>query len=148
MSEIRIEFGPGKRVRQGAGRKSCTLEAMASAAISNTGASLRSQPAHTGRLSDAVLSPAAPEGADAVDRGASGVCIRMCGRTAARVLSETASALLATDTMPVGHSAATLIGHMAVQLTRVEENAFELLVPQGSAESLWDDLARMTLEFG
>ncbi len=43
----------------------------------------------------------------------------------------------------VGGSTATLIGHIAAHVTRVDKDAFEIIVLRGFAESLWDDLARM-----
>lgn len=47
----------------------------------------------------------------------------------------------------VGHSAMTLVGHISVHLTRTAPDAIELMVLRGFAESLWDDLVRMSREF-
>ncbi len=48
---------------------------------------------------------------------------------------------------PITRSTTTLIGHIAVHLTRIESDVFELMVLRGFAESLWDDLTQMSLEF-
>ncbi|SEH97891.1 sarcosine oxidase, gamma subunit family, heterotetrameric form [Rhizobium tibeticum] len=50
---------------------------------------------------------------------------------------------LALSECAVGRSTTTLIGHIAAHITRVDEDAFEIIVLRGFAESLWDDLARM-----
>ena len=42
---------------------------------------------------------------------------------------------------------ATLIGHIAVHLTRTGPDRFELMVLRGFAESLWHDLETMSAEF-
>jgi sarcosine oxidase subunit gamma len=52
------------------------------------------------------------------------------------------------DRVAVGESAMTLVGHISVHLTRLAPDAIELMVLRGFAESLWDDLVRMSREFG
>ena len=51
------------------------------------------------------------------------------------------------DNIAVGESAMTLVGHISVHLTRLAPDAIELMVLRGFAESLWDDLVRMSREF-
>ncbi|UVC08565.1 sarcosine oxidase subunit gamma [Rhizobium sp. TH2] len=51
------------------------------------------------------------------------------------------------DRVAVGESAMTLVGHISVHLTRLAPDAIELMVLRGFAESLWDDLVRMSREF-
>jgi len=51
------------------------------------------------------------------------------------------------DGIAVGESAMTLVGHISVHLTRVAPDSIELMVLRGFAESLWDDLVRMSREF-
>jgi sarcosine oxidase, subunit gamma len=51
------------------------------------------------------------------------------------------------DGVAVGASAMTLIGHISVHLTRLAADSIELMVLRGFAESLWDDLVRMSREF-
>ncbi|MDB5551206.1 MAG: sarcosine oxidase, gamma subunit [Rhizobium sp.] len=49
--------------------------------------------------------------------------------------------------LAIGVSAMTLVGHISVHLTRLAPDAVELMVLRGFAESLWDDLVRMSREF-
>ncbi|MBO0129959.1 sarcosine oxidase subunit gamma family protein [Agrobacterium burrii] len=91
----------------------------------------------------AVLEPQAT----GVDQSQGRVRIRIEGRMAERVLAKGTAADLSIAAFPTGHSATTLIGHIAAHLTRLDGQVFEVIVLRGFAESLWDDLARMSLEF-
>lgn len=51
------------------------------------------------------------------------------------------------EAIAVGESAMTLVGHISVHLTRVAPDSIELMVLRGFAESLWDELVRMSREF-
>jgi sarcosine oxidase, subunit gamma len=64
-----------------------------------------------------------------------------------RVLSKGTAVDLSLEKFPIGYSTTTLIGHIAAHVTRVGANGFEIMVLRGFAESLWDDLARMSAEF-
>lgn len=91
----------------------------------------------------AILKPKA----DIVDQSHGRVRIAIRGPMATRVLAKGTAVDFALAEFPVGQSTTTLVGHIAVHLTRTGEEAFELIVLRGFAESLWDDLARMSVEF-
>jgi sarcosine oxidase subunit gamma len=86
--------------------------------------------------------------ATGVDQSHGRVRIRISGKMAERVLSKGTAVDLAPGSFPVGQSATTLIGHIAAHITCVDAETFEIIVLRGFAESLWDDLARMSAEFG
>lgn len=52
------------------------------------------------------------------------------------------------DSFKPGDAAATLLGHVAVQLIRTGADDYEILVPRSYAGSLWDSLGDMAAEFG
>jgi sarcosine oxidase subunit gamma len=85
--------------------------------------------------------------ATGVDQSHGRVRILVQGTKAERVLSKGTAVDLSLNEFAIGHSASTLIGHIAAHLTRVGQDAFEIIVLRGFAESLWDDLARMSAEF-
>ncbi len=86
--------------------------------------------------------------ATGVDQSHGRVRIRISGKLARRVLSKGTAVDLAPGSFPVGQSATTLVGHIAALITCVDADTFEIIVLRGFAESLWDDLARMSAEFG
>lgn len=47
---------------------------------------------------------------------------------------------LRSEAFPVGQSAATLFRHIAVHITRVADETFEMLVARSFAQSLWEEL--------
>ncbi|MER9152784.1 sarcosine oxidase subunit gamma [Mesorhizobium opportunistum] len=85
--------------------------------------------------------------ATGIDQSGGRVRIRIEGSQAARVLSKGTAVDLSAGSFSVGQSATTLIGHIAVHLTRSSQNSFELIVLRGFADSLWDDLTRMSAEY-
>ncbi|UVK48358.1 sarcosine oxidase subunit gamma (plasmid) [Mesorhizobium sp. AR07] len=85
--------------------------------------------------------------ATGIDQSGGRVRIRIEGSHAARVLSKGTAVDLSAGSFPIGQSATTLIGHIAVHLTRILQDDFELMVLRGFAESLWDDLIRMSAEY-
>lgn len=85
--------------------------------------------------------------ADVVDQSHGRVRILINGPMAVKVLSKGTAQDLSPGAFAVGQASTTLIGHIAAHLTRTGPEAFELIVLRGFAESLWDDLARMSLEF-
>lgn len=85
--------------------------------------------------------------AHGVDQSAGRVRILAEGPMVERVLCKGTAVDLSIAAFPVGHSATTLIGHIAAHVTRIDKQAFEIMVLRGFAESLWDDLARMSAEF-
>lgn len=86
--------------------------------------------------------------ASIVDQSHSRVLLRLIGPKARHVLAKGTPVDLHPDLFPIGHSAVTQMAHVGVHLTRVGEEAFELLVFRGFAESFWDWLCEMSLEFG
>lgn len=86
--------------------------------------------------------------ADVVDTSHGRVRMALSGGAVERVLAKGTAVDLALSVFPIGKSATTLVGHISVQLTRTGEDAFELMVLRGFAESLWDELIGMAKEFG
>jgi sarcosine oxidase subunit gamma len=82
-----------------------------------------------------------------VDQSAGRVRIHLYGAGVESVLSKGTAVDLAMISFPVGWATTTLIGHISTHVTRTGEHAFELMVLRGFAESLWDDLVQMSLEF-
>ncbi|RWC82863.1 sarcosine oxidase subunit gamma [Mesorhizobium sp. M4B.F.Ca.ET.215.01.1.1] len=85
--------------------------------------------------------------ADVVDQSHGRVRIAISGAKAALVLAKGTAVDLDLNVFPVGHATTTLIGHIAVGITRTAELEFELMVLRGFAESLWDELAELSLEY-
>lgn len=82
------------------------------------------------------------------DQGHGRVRIGISGAPVEAVLAKGTAVDLALSNFPVGHSTMTLIGHISALITRTGAESFELLVLRGFAESLWDELIQMSLEFG
>lgn len=95
----------------------------------------------------AALVAALQPDAFGIDQSAGRVRLRACGPMVERMLAKGTAVDLAADRFPLGHATTTLVGHIAVHLTRVGDDAFELMVLRSFAQSLWDDLARMSAEF-
>ncbi|OJG00108.1 sarcosine oxidase subunit gamma family protein [Pararhizobium antarcticum] len=76
------------------------------------------------------------------------VRIAISGTDVEAVLAKGTAVDLNLCEFPAGRSAMTLIGHISALITRTGEHAFEILVLRGFAESLWDELIEMSLEFG
>jgi sarcosine oxidase subunit gamma len=76
------------------------------------------------------------------------VRIGISGRAIETVLAKGTAVDLDSARFPIGQSAMTLIGHISALITRTGADSFELLVLRGFAESLWDELIQMSLEFG
>lgn len=93
--------------------------------------------------SDALLAKLGP-GVIGVDQSHGRVRILISGRDVERVLAKGIAADLALPAFPVGHSTTALVEHIAAHVTRVDEQAFELMVLRGFAESLWESLERMS----
>lgn len=76
------------------------------------------------------------------------VIIRVSGPKARAVLAKGTPVDLHTDHFPVGKSALTQMAHVGVHLTRVSENAYDLSVFRGFAESFWEWITEQAEEFG
>lgn len=82
-----------------------------------------------------------------VDQSAGRVRIRAAGPMVEPMLAKGTAVDLSRSNFPVGHATTALIGHIAAHLTRTGDDTFEIMVLRGFAQSLWDDLARMSAEF-
>ena len=76
------------------------------------------------------------------------VVIRVAGPKARNVLAKGTPVDLHPDAFPVGTSALTQMAHVGVHLTRVAEDAYDLSVFRGFAESFWEWLTEQAEEFG
>lgn len=88
-----------------------------------------------------------PRGAYGVDQSHARVRIGVEGQKAELALAKGTGVDLMLGSFPVGHGTTTLFGHIAVYVARTGPFMFELMVLRSFAESLWDDLVRMSLEF-
>lgn len=82
------------------------------------------------------------------DQGHGRIRIGISGQAVESVLAKGTAVDLDSARFPIGQSAMTLIGHISALITRTGAESFELLVLRGFAESLWDELIQMGLEFG
>jgi sarcosine oxidase subunit gamma len=76
------------------------------------------------------------------------VIIRIAGPRARAVLAKGTPVDLYPDEFPVGKSALTQMAHVGVHLTRVGEDAYDLSVFRGFAESFWEWITEQAEEFG
>ena len=76
------------------------------------------------------------------------VVIRVAGAKARSVLTKGTPVDLHPDVFPVGTSAMTQMAHVGVHLTRVSEDAYDLSVFRGFAESFWEWITEQAEEFG
>jgi len=86
--------------------------------------------------------------ASIADQSHGRVRIGISGAAVEAVLAKGTAVDLYLSQFPVGRSAMTLIGHISALITRTGDTRFEILVLRGFAESLWDELIEMGLEFG
>lgn len=86
--------------------------------------------------------------ASVVDQSHGRLTLRIAGLKVRAVLAKGTPLDLHTDHFPVGKSAVTQMAHVGVHLTCTAEDAFELSVFRGFAESFWEWLTEMSLEFG
>jgi len=107
-------------------------------------------------VGDAPLSAADISGKAALLASKASIADQSHGRIRIGVSGASVEAVLAKGTavdldqarFAIGHSAMTLIGHISALITRTGADSFELMVLRGFAESLWDELIQMSLEFG
>lgn len=76
------------------------------------------------------------------------VVIRVAGAKARNVLAKGTPVDLHPDVFPVGKSAMTQMAHVGVHLTCVSEDAYDLSVFRGFAESFWEWITEQAEEFG
>lgn len=107
-------------------------------------------------VGDATLAPSDIADRQAILSGQASIADQSHGRVRIGISGAAVEAALAKGTavdlhpwqFPVGRSAMTLIGHISALITRTGDTRFEILVLRGFAESLWDELIEMGLEFG
>ncbi|WP_438752470.1 sarcosine oxidase subunit gamma [Pararhizobium sp. O133] len=75
------------------------------------------------------------------------VLLRLSGPNVRRILAKGVGTDLHPGVFEVGTSSNVLYGHISVNLARVGENEFEMIVMRSFAESLFDDLKLMGREF-
>lgn len=88
----------------------------------------------------AAATEALADVAHVFDIGPGRVRLRLDGEDAADHLAAHVVVDLAPRAFPVGRTVATLCGHVAVWLTRLEANAFEIVVPRSYAADLHGEL--------
>jgi sarcosine oxidase subunit gamma len=86
--------------------------------------------------------------ASVTDQSHGRVVIRISGPKARAVLAKGTPVDLHPAEFPVGRSALTQMAHVGIHLTRTGEDAYDLSVFRGFAESFWDWLTEQAEEFG
>jgi heterotetrameric sarcosine oxidase gamma subunit len=86
--------------------------------------------------------------ASVTDQSHGRVIIRISGPRARNVLAKGSAVDLYPDEFPAGKSALTQMAHVGVHLTRVDEDAFDISVFRGFAESFWEWITGQAEEFG
>jgi methylglutamate dehydrogenase subunit D len=86
--------------------------------------------------------------ASVTDQSHGRVIIRIAGPKARAVLAKGSPVDLYPDEFAVGKSALTQMAHVGVHLTRVGEDAYDLSVFRGFAESFWEWITEQAEEFG
>ncbi|MBB4188224.1 sarcosine oxidase subunit gamma [Sinorhizobium terangae] len=81
-----------------------------------------------------------------VDQSDARVLLRLSGPSVRRILAKGIGLDLHPAAFETGTSANALCGHIAVNLARTGQDAFELIAPRSYAESLFDDLMTMGRE--
>jgi heterotetrameric sarcosine oxidase gamma subunit len=76
------------------------------------------------------------------------IILRIAGPKARQTLAKGSPVDLHPDEFPVGKSAFTQMSHVVVHLTRTGEDAFEISLFRGFAESFWEWLTQQAGEFG
>ncbi|WP_246752871.1 sarcosine oxidase subunit gamma family protein [Sinorhizobium sp. BG8] len=82
-----------------------------------------------------------------VDQSHGRVRILIEGEAVEAVLAKGMPVDLAPSNFPVGKSVTTMIGHLSTHVTRMQDNAFEIIVTRSFAETLWEDLVTMAGEY-
>jgi len=80
----------------------------------------------------------------AVDQTHGRVRIEVSGSAVTSVLAK--GTAVDFEGLAVGQSAMTMFGHISVHLTRCEPDRYELIVLRGFAQSLWDEIADMSVD--
>ena len=76
------------------------------------------------------------------------VRIGVSGPDLRRLLAKSVAVDLHDAAFPVGHAATMLAGHVSINLARLSETAYEIIVLRGFAADLWESLRHQAFEFG
>lgn len=82
-----------------------------------------------------------------VDQSHGRVRILVEGPMVEKMLAKGTAVDLALSSFPVNHATTTLIGRVSAHLTRLSDTSFEIMPARSFAESLWDDLLQMSVEY-
>ncbi|MFM7533569.1 MAG: sarcosine oxidase subunit gamma family protein, partial [Rubrivivax sp.] len=107
---------------------------------------LASAPAGTGFA--AHLQGQLGDRAAVIDQSGGLYALQLTGPAVRRTLAKGLGLDLHPRAFAVGETALTLLAHQHVQLTRTEEDAFELVAPRSTAHDLWHWLEASAAEFG
>jgi sarcosine oxidase subunit gamma len=86
--------------------------------------------------------------ASVIDQSHGRIVIRIAGPKARSVLAKGTPVDLHPEEFPVGKSALTQMAHVGVHLSRVGEDAYDLSLFRGFAESFWEWITEQGEEFG
>lgn len=88
------------------------------------------------------------DGAMVVDQSHGRTLFRLSGPDAVAILMRGVAVDLAGGALPVGAAASMAFGHLSINLARVGQHAFELVVGRSFAESLYHDVRLAGRAFG
>lgn len=80
----------------------------------------------------------------AVDQTHGRIRIEVSGTAVTSVLAM--GTAVDVESLAIGQSAMTMIGHVSAHVTRCASDRFELIVLRGFGQSLWDDMADMSID--
>ena len=80
----------------------------------------------------------------AVDQTHGRIRIEVSGQAVTSVLAK--GTAVDFEALAIGQSATTMFGHISVHLTRCASDRYELVVLRGFAQSLWDEIADMSVD--
>lgn len=88
------------------------------------------------------------DGAMVVDQSHGRTLLRLSGPDAAAILMRGVAVDLAGGALAVGASASMAFSHLSINLARIDQESFELVVGRSFAESLYHDLRQAGRTFG
>ncbi|GEO86149.1 MULTISPECIES: sarcosine oxidase subunit gamma family protein [Alphaproteobacteria] len=95
----------------------------------------------------AALAMALKPVGEIVDQSHGRIRIGLSGNRATILLAKGCGVDFDLSQFPIGHATPTLFGHIGTHITRMAQDRFELLVLRTLAQSLWDELVALGLEF-
>lgn len=87
------------------------------------------------------------EGVSAFDHSDGRVLMQITGPNVRKILSKCLAVDIDRDRFPIGASASMQIAHVAGNLARTGEDAFEIIVPRSYAGTLFEEVKEMGREF-